>query len=143
MCTEGGVTYGNLCHTAPVFTVYIMEKLHSFMFFDEEIQTSIFYPTLHDAVLHALELHKDEQGRVVRNCISVWLHPLLLCCVSHRISFSSSWQVPDSRRATVSAMSSDAFINVLYTVMLMYCGCLYPVKDLSTHPTLVFCCRKS
>ncbi|XP_076006718.1 chloride anion exchanger-like [Genypterus blacodes] len=44
---------------------YIMEKLHSFMFFDEEIQTSMFYPTLHDAVLHAYETHKDDKGGVV------------------------------------------------------------------------------
>uniref|UniRef100_UPI003AAD5B4E solute carrier family 26 member 3 n=1 Tax=Centroberyx gerrardi TaxID=166262 RepID=UPI003AAD5B4E len=40
--------------------VYILEKLHSCMFFDDEIQTSMFFPTLHDAVLHVLQKHKDQ-----------------------------------------------------------------------------------
>ncbi|XP_056093272.1 solute carrier family 26 member 3 [Rhinichthys klamathensis goyatoka] len=39
--------------------VYIMEKLNQCTFFDDEIKTSIFYPTLHDAVLHILEKHLD------------------------------------------------------------------------------------
>uniref|UniRef100_A0A8C1DV69 Solute carrier family 26 member 3 n=2 Tax=Cyprinus carpio TaxID=7962 RepID=A0A8C1DV69_CYPCA len=39
--------------------VYIMEKLHQCSFFDDEIKTSIFYPTLHDAMLHILEKHPD------------------------------------------------------------------------------------
>ncbi|XP_026089238.1 solute carrier family 26 member 3 [Carassius auratus] len=39
--------------------VYIMEKLHQCSFFDDEIKTSIFYPTLHDAMLHILETHPD------------------------------------------------------------------------------------
>ncbi|XP_051543895.1 solute carrier family 26 member 3 [Myxocyprinus asiaticus] len=39
--------------------VYIMEKLHRCTFFDEEIKTSIFYPTLHDAMLHILQMHPD------------------------------------------------------------------------------------
>ncbi|XP_073336748.1 chloride anion exchanger-like isoform X1 [Pagrus major] len=39
--------------------VYILEKLHSCMFFDDEIQTSIFFPTLHDAMLHVLEQHGE------------------------------------------------------------------------------------
>ncbi|XP_067283007.1 solute carrier family 26 member 3 [Pseudorasbora parva] len=39
--------------------VYIMEKLHRCTFFDDEIKTSIFYPTLHDAILHILEMHPD------------------------------------------------------------------------------------
>uniref|UniRef100_A0A668AV19 Solute carrier family 26 member 3 n=1 Tax=Myripristis murdjan TaxID=586833 RepID=A0A668AV19_9TELE len=39
--------------------VYILEKLHSTMFFDEEIHTSMFFPTLHDAVLHVQEKRKD------------------------------------------------------------------------------------
>lgn len=42
-----------------LFTVYIMEKLHQCMFFDDEIKTSIFYPTIHDAMLHILEIHPD------------------------------------------------------------------------------------
>uniref|UniRef100_A0A673I4K5 Solute carrier family 26 member 3 n=1 Tax=Sinocyclocheilus rhinocerous TaxID=307959 RepID=A0A673I4K5_9TELE len=39
--------------------VYIMEKLQRCSFFDDEIKTSIFYPTLHDAMLHILEMHPD------------------------------------------------------------------------------------
>ncbi|XP_069569310.1 chloride anion exchanger-like [Brachyistius frenatus] len=44
---------------------YILEKLHSCMFFDEDILTSMFFPTLHDAVLHVLEKHKDNKNCVV------------------------------------------------------------------------------
>ncbi|XP_036977132.1 chloride anion exchanger-like isoform X2 [Acanthopagrus latus] len=40
--------------------VYILEKLHSCMFFDDDIQTSIFFPTLHDAMLHVLEKHEGK-----------------------------------------------------------------------------------
>ncbi|KAI4897763.1 hypothetical protein NFI96_033921 [Prochilodus magdalenae] len=36
---------------------YIIDKLKSCKFFDDEIKTSIFYLTLHDAVLHILEMH--------------------------------------------------------------------------------------
>ncbi|KAL7828005.1 hypothetical protein AOLI_G00311570 [Acnodon oligacanthus] len=36
---------------------YVFEKLHNCKFFDDEITTSMFYPTIHDAVLHALEEH--------------------------------------------------------------------------------------
>ncbi|KAM9468007.1 solute carrier family 26 member 3 isoform 2-T2 [Clarias gariepinus] len=39
--------------------VYILEKLHSCMFFDDEITTSMFFPTLHDAVLHILNKNSD------------------------------------------------------------------------------------
>uniref|UniRef100_A0A3Q2QTM2 Solute carrier family 26 member 3 n=1 Tax=Fundulus heteroclitus TaxID=8078 RepID=A0A3Q2QTM2_FUNHE len=46
----------------------ILEKLHSCMFFDDEIQTSIFFPTVHDAMLHVLEKHKDNRtGNVVKD----------------------------------------------------------------------------
>ncbi|XP_032445887.1 chloride anion exchanger-like [Xiphophorus hellerii] len=45
----------------------IMEKLTSCMFFDDEIRTSMFFPTLHDAMLDVLEKHKDNStGSVVR-----------------------------------------------------------------------------
>ncbi|XP_064198750.1 solute carrier family 26 member 3, tandem duplicate 2 [Anguilla rostrata] len=40
--------------------VYILEKLHSCKFFDDEIKTSIFFLTLHDAMLHILEKHPDQ-----------------------------------------------------------------------------------
>ncbi|KAK2832302.1 hypothetical protein Q7C36_015764 [Tachysurus vachellii] len=39
--------------------VYILEKLHNCMFFDDEIKTSMFFPTLHDAMLHILKKHPD------------------------------------------------------------------------------------
>nr|AQQ13389.1 solute carrier family 26 member 3 [Sciaenops ocellatus] len=47
--------------------VYILEKLHSCMFFDDEILTSMFFPTLHDAMLHVLEKHEEgtSKGRAV------------------------------------------------------------------------------
>uniref|UniRef100_A0AAQ4RWH8 STAS domain-containing protein n=1 Tax=Gasterosteus aculeatus aculeatus TaxID=481459 RepID=A0AAQ4RWH8_GASAC len=44
----------------------ILEKLHSCRFFDEEILTSMFFPTLHDATLHVLDRSKDRsRGWVV------------------------------------------------------------------------------
>ncbi|CAK6959984.1 chloride anion exchanger-like [Scomber scombrus] len=48
---------------------YILEKLHSCMFFDDEILTSMFFPTLHDAMLHVLEKHKGHksEGYVLEN----------------------------------------------------------------------------
>jgi len=30
------------------------------MFFDDEILTSMFFPSLHDAMLHVLEKHKND-----------------------------------------------------------------------------------
>uniref|UniRef100_A0A8C4ILP5 STAS domain-containing protein n=1 Tax=Dicentrarchus labrax TaxID=13489 RepID=A0A8C4ILP5_DICLA len=52
---------------------YILEKLHSCMFFDDEILTSMFFPTLHDAMLHVLDKHKDKKsnGRVVSKTIYI------------------------------------------------------------------------
>lgn len=53
-----------------VSTVYILEKMHGCMFFDEEIQTSMFFPTLHDAMLHVLEKKgSDNRHWVVRKAI--------------------------------------------------------------------------
>ncbi|KAM9327708.1 solute carrier family 26 member 3 [Pholidichthys leucotaenia] len=47
--------------------VYIVKQLHSCSFFDEEILTSMFFPTLHDAVLHVFDKQKDRgRGLVVR-----------------------------------------------------------------------------
>ncbi|XP_036433411.1 chloride anion exchanger-like [Colossoma macropomum] len=44
--------------------VYVLEKLHNCMFFDDEITTSMFYPTIHDAMLHILEKHpSDSKGQ--------------------------------------------------------------------------------
>ncbi|CAJ1055629.1 chloride anion exchanger-like isoform X2 [Xyrichtys novacula] len=46
---------------------YIQEKLHSCMFFDEEIQTSMFFPTIHDTMLHVLEKHNGvDKGLVYK-----------------------------------------------------------------------------
>ncbi|XP_028811109.1 chloride anion exchanger-like [Denticeps clupeoides] len=36
---------------------YIIKKLHGCNFFDEEIETSLFFLTVHDAMLHILEKH--------------------------------------------------------------------------------------
>ncbi|TDG96906.1 hypothetical protein EPR50_G00234080 [Perca flavescens] len=44
---------------------YVMEKLRNCTFFDDEIVTSMFYPTLHDAMLHVLEKHKDKSRGLV------------------------------------------------------------------------------
>ncbi|XP_061571167.1 solute carrier family 26 member 3 isoform X1 [Cololabis saira] len=41
----------------------ILEKLHSCTFFDAEIQTGIFFPTLHDAMLYLLEKNKDDKTK--------------------------------------------------------------------------------
>nr|XP_046234750.1 chloride anion exchanger-like [Scatophagus argus] len=42
---------------------YILEIFHSCMFFDDEILTSTFFPTLHDAMLHVLEKHKEDKRK--------------------------------------------------------------------------------
>ncbi|XP_041636768.1 chloride anion exchanger-like isoform X2 [Cheilinus undulatus] len=38
---------------------YVLEKLNNCMFFDDEIQTSMFFPTIHDAMMHVLDKQKD------------------------------------------------------------------------------------
>ncbi|KAJ8006969.1 hypothetical protein DPEC_G00112710 [Dallia pectoralis] len=38
---------------------HIFEKLHSCMFFDDDIKSSMFFLTLHDAMLHVLEKHPE------------------------------------------------------------------------------------
>ncbi|KAG8005758.1 Chloride anion exchanger, partial [Nibea albiflora] len=38
---------------------YILEKLHNCCFFDDEVQPSMFFVTLHDAMLHIIEKHPD------------------------------------------------------------------------------------
>lgn len=43
-------------------SAYVLEKMHNCMFFDMEIQTSMFFPTLHDAVLHVLDKNNLDQG---------------------------------------------------------------------------------
>ncbi|KAM3859266.1 chloride anion exchanger-like [Diretmus argenteus] len=39
--------------------MYILEKLHNCGFFDDEVQPSMFFLTLHDAMLHVLEKHPE------------------------------------------------------------------------------------
>ncbi|KAI3366982.1 hypothetical protein L3Q82_009616 [Scortum barcoo] len=38
---------------------YILEKLHNCCFFDDEVQSSMFFLTLHDAMLHILEMQPE------------------------------------------------------------------------------------
>ncbi|XP_053200113.1 chloride anion exchanger-like [Scomber japonicus] len=38
---------------------YILEKLHNCSFFDDEVKPSMFFLTLHDAMLHTLENHPE------------------------------------------------------------------------------------
>uniref|UniRef100_A0A3P8WHY3 Solute carrier family 26 member 3 n=1 Tax=Cynoglossus semilaevis TaxID=244447 RepID=A0A3P8WHY3_CYNSE len=45
----------------------ILEKLHNCFFFDDEIVTSMFFPTVHDAVLHVLQKHKNKNRGVSFN----------------------------------------------------------------------------
>ncbi|XP_017296571.2 chloride anion exchanger isoform X2 [Kryptolebias marmoratus] len=42
---------------------YILEKLHNCCFFDDEIQPSMFFLTLHDAILHILEKHPESAAK--------------------------------------------------------------------------------
>ncbi|XP_017296573.1 solute carrier family 26 member 3 [Kryptolebias marmoratus] len=45
----------------------VLEQLHACVFFDDQIQTSMFFPTLHDAMLEALEKHKNQsRGRMLK-----------------------------------------------------------------------------
>ncbi|KAG7496898.1 chloride anion exchanger-like [Solea senegalensis] len=48
--------------------VYTLEKLHACMFFDDEIVTSMFFPTLHDAMLHVLGKNEGDhsKGRTIK-----------------------------------------------------------------------------
>uniref|UniRef100_A0A8C7PHM3 STAS domain-containing protein n=1 Tax=Oncorhynchus mykiss TaxID=8022 RepID=A0A8C7PHM3_ONCMY len=47
---------------------YILKKLHSCMFFDDEVKSSMFFLTLHDAMLHILDKHpvNSENTKVLR-----------------------------------------------------------------------------
>lgn len=56
----------NINHLRAVFVVYVLEKMHSCMFFDEEITTSMFFPTLHDVMLHILKKHPDDSEEKVQ-----------------------------------------------------------------------------
>lgn len=43
----------------------VMEQLHKFKFFDDELQTSMFFPTIHDAMLHVLDKQRDKNKGIV------------------------------------------------------------------------------
>lgn len=45
---------------SPVWTAYIQERLQSCGFFDSEVQTSMFFLTVHDATLHVQEKQQDQ-----------------------------------------------------------------------------------
>ncbi|XP_045555837.1 chloride anion exchanger isoform X2 [Salmo salar] len=51
---------------------YILEKLHSCKFFDDEVKSSMFFLTLHDAMLHILEKHpvNSENTKVCEKVIT-------------------------------------------------------------------------
>uniref|UniRef100_H2SP04 STAS domain-containing protein n=1 Tax=Takifugu rubripes TaxID=31033 RepID=H2SP04_TAKRU len=56
---------------------YILEKLHDCCFFDDEIKPSIFFLTLHDAMVHVLEKHpecedKNTQDDTVKPLITLY-----------------------------------------------------------------------
>uniref|UniRef100_A0A8C5GRY7 Chloride anion exchanger-like n=1 Tax=Gouania willdenowi TaxID=441366 RepID=A0A8C5GRY7_GOUWI len=53
---------------------YVLQKLHDCCFFDDEVQSSMFFLTLHDAMLHILEKHPEATERKadfgkVTNCL--------------------------------------------------------------------------
>lgn len=57
-------------------TAYILEKLHDCCFFDDEVQSSMFYLTLHDAMLSILEkhpetMHKKSGCEKVKKCNNI------------------------------------------------------------------------
>lgn len=60
-------------------TVYVLEKLSSCAFFDDELHTSMFYPTIHDAMLHVLSKHGPERER---DTIVRMSHSLNCVCLS-------------------------------------------------------------
>uniref|UniRef100_A0A8C8A6Q9 Solute carrier family 26 member 3, tandem duplicate 2 n=1 Tax=Oryzias sinensis TaxID=183150 RepID=A0A8C8A6Q9_9TELE len=51
---------------------YILEKLHDCCFFDEEVQPSMFFLTLHDAMLNILDKHSDLKIREKDVCDPVF-----------------------------------------------------------------------
>uniref|UniRef100_A0AAR2KKL1 STAS domain-containing protein n=1 Tax=Pygocentrus nattereri TaxID=42514 RepID=A0AAR2KKL1_PYGNA len=65
---------------------YVFEKLHNCKFFDDEITTSMFYPTIHDAVLHTLEEHPTSKHTIHSPAYTahIWTisckTSLFLCC---------------------------------------------------------------
>lgn len=75
------VIYKHLWQSSFVLSVYVLEKLHNCMFFDTEIQTSMFFPTLHDAVLHVLDKKSIDQRHngVVRKTFTQVSDHIIYC----------------------------------------------------------------
>uniref|UniRef100_A0A672FIV0 Solute carrier family 26 member 3 n=1 Tax=Salarias fasciatus TaxID=181472 RepID=A0A672FIV0_SALFA len=73
LVTSGNVVKGYLSSQALREFIQIdVDKLHSCMFFDDKIQTSILFPTVHDAVLHALEKHMDSKEK--EQAVRIYIH---------------------------------------------------------------------
>uniref|UniRef100_A0A4W6E9N1 Solute carrier family 26 member 3 n=1 Tax=Lates calcarifer TaxID=8187 RepID=A0A4W6E9N1_LATCA len=53
---------------------YILEKLHACCFFDDEVQPSMFFLTLHDAMLHILEKHPESTEKKSDSEKRLFLH---------------------------------------------------------------------
>uniref|UniRef100_A0A3P8XF31 STAS domain-containing protein n=1 Tax=Esox lucius TaxID=8010 RepID=A0A3P8XF31_ESOLU len=60
---------------------HILEKLHSCMFFDEDIKSSMFFLTLHDAMLHVSEKHpvRSENTNVYTKICTELSFPGITC----------------------------------------------------------------
>lgn len=78
------VIYKHLWQSSFVSSAYVLEKLHNCMFFDTEIQTSIFFPTLHDAVLHVLDKRNLDQrhNRLVRKTVTQVSDQIIYCQIN-------------------------------------------------------------
>ena len=67
--------FGTSRRTSPA---YILEKLHACSFFDDEVRPSIFYLTLHDAMLAILEKHpeaSEKSSHLEKVSLAVHLFP--------------------------------------------------------------------
>lgn len=62
------------CCVCPPSAAYILDKLHDCCFFDDEIKPSIFFLTLHDAMLHVLEKHPEcEEKKTQHDTVTLWI----------------------------------------------------------------------
>uniref|UniRef100_A0A8C9YQ59 Solute carrier family 26 member 3 n=1 Tax=Sander lucioperca TaxID=283035 RepID=A0A8C9YQ59_SANLU len=57
---------------------YILKKLHDCCFFDDEVQSSMFFLTLHDAMLHILKKHPESTEKKSDFDRKPWTDPDLL-----------------------------------------------------------------
>lgn len=84
-----------LSRSSSVLIVYVLEKLHNCMFFDKDIQTSIFFPTLHDAMLHVIDKHMVEQRNdgVVRKTYTHITDRIMYWTEAHSVSPTNNYIV--------------------------------------------------